>query len=79
MELPPPITFDVSEESNVPTTQGTFLCNLEARPIIMQFLEQYYQFYDGDRQQLLAAYQDDSIFSLSAAYPPSQAACTGAK
>ncbi|KAF7271883.1 hypothetical protein GWI33_015302 [Rhynchophorus ferrugineus] len=70
VDLPPPISFDIAEEINVPETQKTFLCSLEGEPIIRQFLEQYYLIYDTEnRQPLLQAYHENAVFSYTMCHP----------
>ena len=45
-------------------------CNPEAEMVVLQFLQQYFQLYDGDRrEQLLEAYHEDAVMSMSVAYP----------
>uniref|UniRef100_T1JGC8 NTF2 domain-containing protein n=1 Tax=Strigamia maritima TaxID=126957 RepID=T1JGC8_STRMM len=66
-ELPPAYGFDVEPETILPTSQGNFFSDETVRGIVPQFLEQYFTFYDsGDRQNLLAAYHDQAVFSMSA-------------
>ena len=37
---------------------------------MLRFLQQYFQLYDGDmREQLLEAYHEDAVMSMSVAYP----------
>ncbi|XP_030753850.1 nuclear RNA export factor 1-like [Sitophilus oryzae] len=70
IDLPPPISFDISEETHLPDGQQTFLCNSEGEVIVRQFLEQYFQIYDTEnRQPLLQAYHEHAVFSLTMAYP----------
>ena len=36
-----------------------------------QFLTQYFDLYDGDnREQLMEAYHEDAVMSMTMAYPP---------
>ena len=45
-------------------------CNPEAEAVVLRFLQQYIQLYDGDmREQLLDAYHEDAVMSMSVAYP----------
>lgn len=68
--MPPPIGFDIAEETNIPDPQQTFLCNTEGETIVKQFLEQYFLIYDSkNRQPLLAAYHENAMFSFTSAYP----------
>ncbi|KAL1494139.1 hypothetical protein ABEB36_009785 [Hypothenemus hampei] len=70
IDLPPPITFDINEEGTMPDAQQTFLCNVEGEGIVRQFLEQYFQIYDSkNRQPLLEAYHENTMFSFTSAYP----------
>ena len=40
-----------------------------------QFLQQYFKLYDGDnREQLMEAYHEDAVMSMSIAYPPNVSA-----
>ncbi|XP_018319322.1 nuclear RNA export factor 1 isoform X2 [Agrilus planipennis] len=73
VDLPPPISFDISEEVPLPTSQQTFLCNAEGQGIVRQFLEQYIQIFDGEtRQPLLQAYHEQATLSMTMAYPYGQ-------
>ena len=37
---------------------------------LSQFLKQYFNLYDGDnREQLMEAYHEDAVMSMSMAYP----------
>ncbi|ENN77920.1 hypothetical protein YQE_05597, partial [Dendroctonus ponderosae] len=70
IDLPPPIGFDIAQETNLPDPQQTFLCNTEGEAIVKQFLEQYFLIYDSkNRQPLLAAYHENAMFSFTTAYP----------
>ncbi|VEN42801.1 unnamed protein product [Callosobruchus maculatus] len=70
IDLPPPISFDIAEDCQLPNPQQTFLCNADGGSIVRQFLEQYFLIYDTDnRQPLLQAYHENAIFSLTMAYP----------
>ncbi|RZC37440.1 nuclear RNA export factor 1 [Asbolus verrucosus] len=73
IDLPPPISFDISEEVHLPTTQQTFLCNQEGESIVRQFLEQYFLIFDSEnRQPLLQAYHESALFSMTMSYPYGQ-------
>ncbi|XP_046383799.1 nuclear RNA export factor 1-like [Ischnura elegans] len=77
MDLPPQISFDVTDEINMPTSKGSFISNPEGQPLVRQFLEQYYSLFDAEnRQPLLDAYHQNAMFSLSAAYPSGQGSTT---
>lgn len=70
VDLPPPISFDLEEEIQLPKAQQTFLCAQEGQEIVRQFLEQYFVIYDGEsRQPLLQAYHEQAMFSMTMAYP----------
>ncbi|XP_015124385.1 nuclear RNA export factor 1 [Diachasma alloeum] len=66
-ELPPPILFDVSDDSvKLPPTERIFVANPKAREIANQFLQQYFMIFDSEsRQPLLNAYHEHACFSLS--------------
>ena len=45
-------------------------CNVEAEGVVLHFLQQYFQLYDGDRRDpLLEAYHVEAAMSMSVAYP----------
>jgi nuclear RNA export factor len=80
VDLSPPIVFDVSEDFQMPTSKGSFLCVEEGRTIVHQFLEQYYQLYDsGNRELLISAYHTNAMFSITSTYPPGQSSTTTSK
>ena len=46
-----------------------------SHPSMSQFLKQYFNLYDGDnREQLMEAYHEDAVMSMSIAYPPNVSA-----
>ncbi|KAK2159529.1 hypothetical protein LSH36_151g02042 [Paralvinella palmiformis] len=65
-DLPPMITFELSNPVTLPHSQGSFLgSNKQVQVTVTQFVQQYFTVYDGtDRQALLEAYVDEAIFSL---------------
>lgn len=66
-DLPPPITFDLETNTELPETKGSFFFNPEIQEVLVKFLKEFFTIYDCDnRQPLTAAYQEDAIFSLSA-------------
>ncbi|XP_063228804.1 nuclear RNA export factor 1-like [Bacillus rossius redtenbacheri] len=68
VNLPPPIVFDTTEKTKKPPSRGAFMCADAGSLVVKQFIEQYYQLYDGgNRQGLLDAYHDAAMFSLSCA------------
>ncbi|XP_060522572.1 nuclear RNA export factor 1 [Cylas formicarius] len=70
IELPPPISFDIAEETHLPDPCQKFLCNKEGEPIVCRFLEEYFRIYDSEnRQPLLNAYHEHAMFSFTTAYP----------
>lgn len=70
IDLPPPISFDISEEANFPDEQKTFLCDTNGELVVRHFLEQYFSIYDSkNRQPLLSAYHSEAMFSFTMAYP----------
>lgn len=74
VELPPVISFEVDkEETKLPLSQASFICNQEGLSVMKAFLTQYFQIYDSDnRLQLEQAYHANSFFSQSSYYPPNQ-------
>ncbi|XP_048734460.1 nuclear RNA export factor 1-like [Ostrea edulis] len=69
--LPPPIVFDLETSSELPAVKGSFFINDEIQSSIVHFLKAYFTLYDSDnRQQLIDAYSDEALFSLSAARNP---------
>ncbi|KRT79098.1 hypothetical protein AMK59_7798 [Oryctes borbonicus] len=72
-DLPPPISFDISEEVHMPQSQQTFLCSADGQGIVRQFLEQYFQIMDSDnRQPLASAYHENALLSMTMCYPYGQ-------
>ena len=68
-ELGPTIGFDVSDDATVslPQWKSAFLCNSAGSELVQKFLEQYFMLYDSDnRQQLLEAYHENAMFSITA-------------
>ncbi|XP_075232408.1 nuclear RNA export factor 1-like isoform X2 [Lycorma delicatula] len=66
IDLPPPITFDVEDDTPLIPSKGSFLCDLNGSAVIKQFLEQYYTIFDSDsRQPLIDAYHENAQFSLT--------------
>lgn len=67
--LPAPITFEV-ESAVLPDSKGSFFENPAIQNQICIFLQQYFNFYDSDsnRSNLMGAYHDKAIFSLTANY-----------
>lgn len=71
--MPPPISFDIENEIQLPTSQQTFLCTQDGQGIVRQFLEQYFVIFDSDnRQPLVQAYHENAFFSMTMAYPYGQ-------
>jgi nuclear RNA export factor len=51
----------------LPTWKPAFLCNQGGSELVQKFLEQYFMLYDSDnRQQLLEAYHDQAMLSITA-------------
>jgi nuclear RNA export factor len=70
----------VNEDFQMPTTKGSYLCAEEGMTVMHQFLQQYYQLYDSDnREQLINAYHDNAMFSLTSTYPQGQSSATSSK
>jgi len=72
-ELPKMITFDDDDNA---TSAGLMpsvpkvTCNPAAEGVVLEFLKQYFNLYDGDnREQLMEAYHEDAVMSMSIAYP----------
>ncbi|ETN60147.1 hypothetical protein AND_008236 [Anopheles darlingi] len=66
IELPPPISFDVEDESKFPSSKASFLCDASGTDLVRQFLEQYFVIFDSNnRQMLLEAYHEHAMFSLT--------------
>jgi nuclear RNA export factor len=80
VELSPPILFDVNEDLQMPSSKGNYLCAEEGLSMVRHFLEQYYQLYDSDnREQLVSAYHNNAMFSITSTYPPGQSSTTTSK
>ncbi|XP_066925968.1 nuclear RNA export factor 1-like [Clytia hemisphaerica] len=68
--LPPPITFDlVDDKKTLPTVHKSYSCNTEATSILKNFVEGFFKIYDSadtnNRQELLQAYHNDAVFSVT--------------
>lgn len=73
-ELPRPIGFEVDDDntSSMPKVLNSYFAVPGVRELVLKFIEQYYQIYDTqDRQPLAAAYTEDASFSLSCTFPES--------
>ncbi len=73
-ELPKLMTFDgESSESaadQVPPSVPRMSANPQAEEMATKFLQEYFRLYDGnDRAQLLDAYRDDAVMSMSMELP----------
>jgi nuclear RNA export factor len=70
VEIGPTIGFDVTDEPatvQLPPWKPVFLANQSGQELVSKFLEQYYILYDSDnRQQLLEAYHDEAMLSITA-------------
>ena len=70
IDLPPPITFDVST-AIIPPSQGSHFVNNEVQDLVVKFLKEYYTLYDSDnRQPLIDAYHEHALFSLNTSTNP---------
>ncbi|XP_050298409.1 nuclear RNA export factor 1-like isoform X2 [Anthonomus grandis grandis] len=70
IDLPPPISFDITEETAIPETRDRFLCSPEGEITVRRFIDQYFAIYDsGNRQPLLEAYHEKAMFSFTMCYP----------
>uniref|UniRef100_A0A8C5R1D5 Nuclear RNA export factor 1 n=1 Tax=Leptobrachium leishanense TaxID=445787 RepID=A0A8C5R1D5_9ANUR len=64
-ELPPPISFGLEGPTELPPCKGSYFENDEAKTLVLQFLQRYYSYYDGeDRQGLLNVYHEEACCSL---------------
>lgn len=77
--LPKMITFDdddaASGAASLLPSVPKVTCHPEAEGIVLKFLTQYFALYDGDnREQLMEAYHEDAVMSMSMAYPPNVSA-----
>ncbi|XP_037073313.1 nuclear RNA export factor 1-like [Pollicipes pollicipes] len=75
VELPPPIEFDVEDDSvaakKLPESKSSFFCGSQPRDIALMFLKQYFDVFDADkRDALMDAYHERCRFSLSVSLPP---------
>ncbi|KAK2720053.1 nuclear RNA export factor 1-like [Artemia franciscana] len=70
--LPVPVTFDVKlDRYEMPVTQPKFLVNEGVNDVLHTFVNQYYRIYDhGPRSELSELYNEDVMFSLTAAHLP---------
>jgi len=72
------ITFDDDDNATsagLMPSVSKVTCNPAAEGVVLQFLQQYFKLYDGDnREQLMEAYHEDAVMSMSIAYPPNVAA-----
>jgi len=77
-ELPKQITFetdgpyqDSNSSTELPSIKPKVACNEEAEKIVLQFLGEYFKVYDSDnRQDLINAYHEDSVMSMSVSFNP---------
>ncbi|KAL5008704.1 hypothetical protein ScPMuIL_014285 [Solemya velum] len=68
-DLPPPITFDIEADVALPPTKESFFLNSEVQTIMVKFLKEYFTLFDSDnRHNLLQAYHEDAVFSVSCSY-----------
>ncbi|XP_055608139.1 nuclear RNA export factor 1-like [Uranotaenia lowii] len=74
IDLPPPIGFDVADDDlKLPAAKAAFLCDTAGIDIVRQFLEEYFRIYDSDnRQELLKAYHEHAMLSVTVFTCPSQ-------
>lgn len=74
--MTPAIKFELEEKkTSLPAYHSSFLCQEEGREIVTQFVQQYFQLYDAidaaSRQNLVDAYHDAAVFSLTSVYSSS--------
>jgi nuclear RNA export factor len=63
--LPPPIGFDIGQDKlEIPSTLGSNMAG-DLHNFVFGFLEQYYNLFDTNRQELVAAYHEHACFSFS--------------
>jgi nuclear RNA export factor len=80
VDLIPPILFDVNEDIQMPTNKGNYFCAEEGMAVARQFLQQYYHLYDSDnREQLVNAYHDNAIFSITSTHLQGQSSANTSK
>jgi nuclear RNA export factor len=49
------------------------MCADEGMAVVHRFLQQYYQLYDSDkREELIVAYHDSAMLSVTSTYPEGQ-------
>ncbi|XP_039294378.1 nuclear RNA export factor 1 [Nilaparvata lugens] len=64
--LPPPITFDIENDTRLKPSLGSYTCNPEGALVVSQFIELYYTIFDSDdRQPLINAYHEKAQFSFT--------------
>lgn len=64
--LPPPITFDIENDTKLKPSLGSYTCNPEGALVVSQFIELYYTIFDSDdRQPLINAYHENAQFSFT--------------
>ncbi|ODN05805.1 Nuclear RNA export factor 1 [Orchesella cincta] len=69
VDIPPPITFEVSEPVKMPEVRASSFCNEEAKKVVLAFWEQYVMLYDSnERQPLIQAYHETAAMSMMASY-----------
>ncbi|GFO03902.1 nuclear RNA export factor 1 [Plakobranchus ocellatus] len=65
IELPPPITFDLDTELELPQSQGSHFINDDIKNLVVAFIKDYYAIYDTDRRRdLMPAYHENAQFSM---------------
>jgi hypothetical protein len=63
----------------LPENRQSYFC-AGGMAFVQQFLEQYYNLYDGDNREAVAvAYHNDVNFSITSNYPPAQSSTTSPK
>jgi len=80
VDLIPPILFDVNEDLQMTTSKENYMCADEGMAVVHRFLQQYYQLYDSDnREQLVNAYHDNAMFSLTSTHLQGQSSANTSK
>eukprot|EP00126_Sphaerothecum_destruens_P014989 Sdes_comp8897_c0_seq1m296 len=65
-ELAPAIQFDIGTTSQTcPTSQGSYFELPEIQNVVVSFLQTYFTLYDQNRNDLVHAYSDDALVSIT--------------
>lgn len=75
-ENQPIIQFNIPSyitTSDLPEVKDNFFDSPSTQQLVLQFLKRYFEMYDAKRAELLYAYHDNSIFSLTISESPASA------